>query len=332
MLVLGLQGSPRKGGNTDTFLTAFMKKAKEAGAPVDILQVDRSGITPCRGCGYCEKHGRCIISDDPMAQKIYGLLRRADVVVAASPVFFYGISAQLKGLIDRSQTLWSRKYVYKVKDPLALTRKGILFSVAASKGRQLFDGIHLTAKYFFDAIDADFVHTMTYRGVEAKGAIAKHKDIDLHIDDAVKNIIVPLLDRKSVLFISRHGACRAPMAAALTQREYGGQVSTDFCGIEPKSDFSKPMVEKMEYEGLDMAYRTPQSIDQTFLAGEPDLTITIGDGVDKTKIPGKKIIHWPLLLDSVSDRARMDRMGKETTEFVQSIGQHFKDGQSSKEL
>jgi len=173
MLILGLQGSPRKGGNTDTLLAAFLDRAAQAGAAVKTIQVARAGIVPCKGCGYCETHGVCVIADDPMSKEIYGLLREADLVVTATPVFFYGISAQLKGLIDRTQTLWSRKYVYRLKDPLAATRKGLLFSVAASQGRQLFDGIRLTTKYFFDAIDADFEHVLTYRGIEAKGAVRK---------------------------------------------------------------------------------------------------------------------------------------------------------------
>jgi arsenate reductase len=134
MLILGLQGSPRKGGNTDTFLAAFLEKAGQAGAAVKTIQVARAGIVPCKGCGYCETHGTCVIADDPMSTEIFGLLRQADLVVAASPVYFYGISAQLKVLIDRCQTLWSRKYAISWKDPLAATRKGLLFSVAASRG------------------------------------------------------------------------------------------------------------------------------------------------------------------------------------------------------
>ena len=124
MFVLGLQGSPRRGGNTDTFLTAFMERAGRAGAATETIQTAKAGIIPCKGCGYCEKHGTCIIADDPMAQNVYGLLRQADLIVAASPVYFYGVSAQLKVLIDRCQTLWSRKYAFRLADPLAVSRKG----------------------------------------------------------------------------------------------------------------------------------------------------------------------------------------------------------------
>ena len=234
MLILGLQGSPRKGGNTDTFLTAFLEKAAQAGAAVKTIQVARAGIVPCKGCGYCETHGTCVIADDPMSTEIFGLLREADLVIAATPVFFYGISAQLKVLIDRCQTLWSRKYVYKLKDPLAGTRKGLLFSVAASQGRQLFDGIHLTAKYFFDAIDAQVSHALTYRGIESKGAIRQHEGLAADIDEALQKTVLPLVNRKKVLFISPAGACRAPMAAAMAQQRYGDRIRTGFGGCSPE--------------------------------------------------------------------------------------------------
>ncbi|WP_172684187.1 flavodoxin family protein, partial [Desulfosarcina cetonica] len=202
MFILGLQGSPRKGGNTDILLATFLEKAAAAGAAVQTIQVARAGITPCKGCGYCESHGTCVIADDPMAKQIFGLLRQADMVVAASPIYFYGASAQLKVLIDRCQTLWSRKYAFKLKDPLVATREGILLSVAASRGRQLFDGLQLTAKYFFDAIDARFSQALTYRGIEGKGAIRDQAGVAGDIDAIIEKSVRPLVARKGILFVS----------------------------------------------------------------------------------------------------------------------------------
>ena len=323
MLVLGLQGSPRKGGNTDTFLAAFLEKAGQAGAVIKTVQVASAGIAPCKGCGYCEKHGTCVITDDTMAMEVYGLMRMADVIVAASPVFFYGISAQLKGLIDRSQTLWARKYVYKLKDPLASTRKGILFSVGASKGRQLFDGINLTTKYFFDAIDAKFSHSMTYRGIESKGAIRKDENFAADIDNAVETIISPLLARRRVLFVSEKGACRAPMAAALAQRQYGDYIQTDYASLSPESELAAPMITKMEQCRLDLTYRTPQQLEKVLMGTTPDLTVVIGEGIDKKAFPGKKRIRWPLAGVFTPDVEMMDQLHQKTKKFVDSLMQHL---------
>ena len=294
MFVLGLQGSPRKNGNTDIMLQTFMDKAAAAGAVTRTIQAAKAGIVPCKGCGYCEKHGRCAIGDDPMATEIFGLLRQADLVIAASPVYFYGVSAQLKVLIDRCQTLWSRKYVYNTKDPLAATRQGILFSVAASRGRQLFDGVNLTAKYFFDAIDASFEHALTYRGIEAKGAIAGHEGLEEDMNTLIEKTVRPLVDRKKVLFVSQEGSLRAPLAAAMAQARHGERIRTDFAGIQPAAKLSSEMLEIMQAQGTDLYYRRPSALDQAFQGALPDQAIVLDQATDSEPIPGVKTLHWPL--------------------------------------
>ncbi len=323
MFVLGLQGSPRKGGNTDTLLAAFLEKAAGKGAGVHTIQVPWARIEPCRGCGYCETHGTCVIAKDPMSTEVYGLMRKADVIVAASPVFFYGISAQLKGLIDRSQALWSRKYVYKLKDPRAGTRKGVLLSVGASKGKQLFDGIHLTAKYFFDAVDACFESALTYRGVESKGTILDQANIFTDIDDTVEKIIVPLVRRKRVLFVSASGACLSPMAAAITQRRYGDGIDADFAAHSPSSGFSEQMVQTMEKSGVDVRYGKPKAMDQTILDPAPDLTVTMGNPVDHENIPGLQKVHWHIDQPAESDENAMEQLHRQMSDLIDQMMKTF---------
>ena len=64
MLVLGLQGSPRKKGNTNYLLKTFMNEAEKAGARTHVISVVKKNITPCIGCGVCEKKGFCVTQDD----------------------------------------------------------------------------------------------------------------------------------------------------------------------------------------------------------------------------------------------------------------------------
>ena len=308
MFILGLQGSPRKGGNTDSLLAAFMEKAEQAGAVVKTIQVSRAGIVPCIGCGHCESHGTCVFAYDPMSMEIYGLLRAADMVVAASPVFFYGVSSQLKSLIDRSQTLWSRKYVYKLRDPMAATRKGVLLSVGASKGRQLFDGVQLTAKYFFDAIDADFSHALTYRGIEAKGAIREQKGLAADIKAAIEKTVRPLLGRKKVLFLSETGACRSPMAAAIAQLRHGDHIRTGFGGVTPAPELSSAMVRVLGKMGVDMGYRQPSTIEGALFGARPDLVVVIGEAVGKPPLDGVSTLHWDFPRPSSMDDHAMERL------------------------
>ena len=110
-----------------------------------------------------KKKGFCPIDDD-VRDEIYPLLRQAEVVVIATPIFFYNMTAQLKAVIDRCQTFWARKYKLKLKDPGANMRRGFLLAVGATRGKNLFEGLNLTTQYFFDAIGAQFEGSLTYRG------------------------------------------------------------------------------------------------------------------------------------------------------------------------
>lgn len=98
--IIVLVGSVRKGGNTELLAKAFADGAGQK-HDVELVSVADYSIHPCVGCNGCytsEGH-RCVQRDD--MDIIYEKLRQADIVIIASPVYFYGISAQLKGLIDR---------------------------------------------------------------------------------------------------------------------------------------------------------------------------------------------------------------------------------------
>lgn len=98
-----LMGSPRKGGNTDLLTQSFADGAHKNNT-VDIVSVTDYKVNPCIGCNSCAKSegNRCFQKDD--MDKIYELLKKADVLVLASPVYFCGISAQLKAIVDRMHT------------------------------------------------------------------------------------------------------------------------------------------------------------------------------------------------------------------------------------
>lgn len=103
--VLILSGSPRKGGNTDLLCDEFARGATAAGNAVEKVRVAALKIAPCLGCYFCKEHGgQCVHSDD-MAVLLQKMID-ADVLVLASPVYFYSISAQLKAVIDRTVARW----------------------------------------------------------------------------------------------------------------------------------------------------------------------------------------------------------------------------------
>jgi len=173
---LGIFGSPRKGGNTDVLLEEALKGAEKEGADVERLHIADFHITPCIECLQCLQKGECVIQDD--MQKIYPKLLESDIIILASPIFFYGITAWAKALVDRSQALWARKYI--LKDPSlgkeGKRRKGFLISVGGTKGQKVFEGAILTAKYFFDVLNADYVGELVFRNMDAKGDILKQPD------------------------------------------------------------------------------------------------------------------------------------------------------------
>ncbi len=104
--VLILSGSPRKGGNSDLLCDQFMKGALETGNQVEKIRVSEKKIDYCKACYYCSSHGgECVIKDD-MAEIVQKIID-ADVIVLASPVYFYSIAAQLKTLIDRTVCRWT---------------------------------------------------------------------------------------------------------------------------------------------------------------------------------------------------------------------------------
>ena len=174
MKILALFGSPRRGGNTDILLEEVLKGAETQGIEIERIFLSKLNILPCQECRKCEISGNCIINDK--MQEIYPKLIETDFVVLASPIFFYGVSAQTKIFIDRCQALWARKYILN-QQPLnkkISERKGWFISVGATKGENLFRGAMLTVKYFFDAIDIKYSGQLLFRNIDKKGAIKKH--------------------------------------------------------------------------------------------------------------------------------------------------------------
>lgn len=114
--VLIISSSPRKKGNSQILCEQFKKGAEAKGHRVNIVRLMEKNIGFCRACDYCMKTGgMCILKDD--MDEILKLFQKADVLVLATPVYFYGISAQMKTFIDRMYPIWQhlgRKEVYYI--------------------------------------------------------------------------------------------------------------------------------------------------------------------------------------------------------------------------
>ena len=173
--LLCISGSPRRGGNTDRLLNEAVAGAAGKGAQVKQVILADLDTAPCQHCDGCiQTGGRCVIEDD--MQEIHQDLREFDRFILASPIFFMGVTAQAKIMIDRCQALWVIKYLMKL--PIGLnkdvSRKGAFISVGGQNYNDLFQGSVATVKSWFKALDVDYTAELLVPGIEDYNAITNH--------------------------------------------------------------------------------------------------------------------------------------------------------------
>ena len=177
MNILILSGSPRKGGNTELLVEAFVKGASQK-HHVEVVSVHDYKVNPCMGCNACFKNenNACIQKDD--MSLIYDKMAVADMLVIASPVYFYGLSAQLKAVIDRFHN--------PIRDTYHIKKTALLLVGAASLP-ELFDGILAQYRLCLNFFKLEDAGRVLVRGVKDKGyiqnteAIQKANELGLNI-------------------------------------------------------------------------------------------------------------------------------------------------------
>ncbi len=161
--ILIFAGSPRRNGNTDRLVQSFAKGAQENNQ-FEIVSVCDYKVNPCIGCNSCfsREGNKCFQNDDMTA--IYEKLSKADILVIASPVYFYGISSQLKAIIDRLHT--------PIRNSFGIKKLGLIL-VGAATLPELFDSIitqYRLVLNFFKLEDAGMV---LVRGAKEKGDVSE---------------------------------------------------------------------------------------------------------------------------------------------------------------
>ena len=97
--VLGIVGSPRKGGNTETLVDEVLAGAVEAGAEAVKATLRDLNISPCKACNGCQTTGKCVQDDD--MKHVLKLMKKSDVWILGTPVYWWGPTAQFKAFLDR---------------------------------------------------------------------------------------------------------------------------------------------------------------------------------------------------------------------------------------
>lgn len=159
-----ISASPRKGGNSDRLADEWIRGAREAGHYVEKVSLRDHTIQFCRGCLSCTKTQRCVIADDAAA--IVEQMRTADVIVFATPIYYYGMCGQLKTMLDRSNPLYGSDYRF---------RDIYLLSAAAEDGRHTADGAVTGLQGWIDCFEkARLAGTVFAGGVTSVGEIQGH--------------------------------------------------------------------------------------------------------------------------------------------------------------
>ena len=168
MNILILSGSPRKGGNTDLLVEAFVKGASQQ-HHVEVVSVHDYKVNPCMGCNACfkDKANACVQNDD--ISLIYEKMSRADMLVIASPVYFYGLSAQLKAVIDRFHNT--------IRDTFRIKKMALLL-VGAATLPELFDSILAQYRLCLNFFKLEDAGRVLVRGVKDKGDIKNADALD----------------------------------------------------------------------------------------------------------------------------------------------------------
>jgi multimeric flavodoxin WrbA len=154
-------GSPRKNGNTEILANAFIEGAKNSGNNVEVISVIGKKIGSCIGCNACYREEHKCVQDDDMTQ-CYEQLAKAEVIVIATPIYFYGVSSQLKCLIDRLHNPIRNGFQVK---------KLALLAVCADTKQSVFDSVKVMYRSVLEYFSLEDGGIITAFGVKDKGDI-----------------------------------------------------------------------------------------------------------------------------------------------------------------
>jgi len=176
MKILGINGSPRKGGNTDILLDKAMEGAASGCGETEKILLDELDINPCREEEYyaVDAQGLSPVKDD--MQIIYQKIDDCDILLIASPIFFGSLSAQTKIMIDRFQCVWVSK-VLKKKKIFVRKKTGGFISTEATHREDFFLNAKLIIKNFFHIINARYCGELFCPGLEDKGEVRKSPEL-----------------------------------------------------------------------------------------------------------------------------------------------------------
>lgn len=157
--ILIIEASPRKRGNSDLLTDELIRGASENGCLTEKVYLRDLKIRPCMACYACRANGKCVIKND--AESVLEKMMDSDVIVLASPVYFYSMSAQLKTLIDRTLPVYTR-----------IKNKDFYFIITAAAKKEMMERTADAMRGFTDCLPRSDVKAVIYgEGVYQKGEV-----------------------------------------------------------------------------------------------------------------------------------------------------------------
>ena len=166
--ILVISTSLRANSNSDLLAEAFIGGAREAGHEAEKVSLKHKTIGFCKGCLACQKTGSCVIRDD--AGEIVEKILHADVLVFATPIYYYEMSGQMKTILDRANPLYTADYAY---------RDVYLLATAADGEEHAMDGARKGLEGFIACFEkAHFAGSVFAGGVDAPGTVKEHGSLE----------------------------------------------------------------------------------------------------------------------------------------------------------
>ncbi|MGD0566258.1 MAG: flavodoxin family protein [Candidatus Goldiibacteriota bacterium] len=164
--MLIITASPRKNSNSTA---AALYLAKLTGLKYEIVDINRLKIHPCIACDKCAPSGKCVYHDD--GEMLIKKVKKADMILAASPVYFTGVPAPLKAFIDRNQAVWNSSYAKKTKNK----KPGIIILTEGHKKSKYFIGAESEIRSLFAVNNIKTTAVIKIKSMDHEGAVLKNK-------------------------------------------------------------------------------------------------------------------------------------------------------------
>ena len=165
LTVMAIMASPRKNGYTAKLLGSLLREFPK-GTNFDIVNVYELNPVPCNACGYCKAGNGCTKKD---LEDFFKKFETTDIIIFATPIYFMGVPAPMKALIDRFQRYYESRFRRNIKTPIEKRRKAILMVTSGSDGEIGYEVIKHQLMQAFTVLNIELCGTMLARNTDKCG-------------------------------------------------------------------------------------------------------------------------------------------------------------------